>query len=327
MAIIDKKGGIHGTAGSVVYRTYRGMNLVQGRPGKRKQTATSIRSACEFGLGSSAARMIRTAFSPLYQGKNDGTMVNRLTSAVSKSIGASGKERGERDLHDGDVSFLNGFSFNAKSPLFQYLQIRPEVSLSPQGQLTIKLPSMKQNKELLNPFGSQACRFRLRFLLVAINFKEDFYEYVDLKTVTIDGSERLPGQELIFEGEWPKGCMLLLGALLEYQGYNLLDECYETLNSKNFCPCEIITAIPARDEAEEGYAKQRYEQLPRETRHKQMKFYKNYEGPLMHWKVDKLGGKGRTGARPPFLGDFDTGARSSDEELDNLKGTRTSFPE
>ncbi|TQM52121.1 hypothetical protein BDE36_3923 [Arcticibacter tournemirensis] len=41
MAVIDSKGGIHGTAGSVVYRSYGGMNIVQSRPRRFKQTEAS----------------------------------------------------------------------------------------------------------------------------------------------------------------------------------------------------------------------------------------------------------------------------------------------
>ncbi|WP_374165915.1 hypothetical protein [Arcticibacter sp. MXS-1] len=211
MAIIDKNGGIHGSAGSVVYRTYRGRNVLQSKPKRKKQTPASIRSACEFGLASSSARIIRQAFHPLHRDLHDGAMVNRLTSAVSRSIRASSKERGERDLHDGDLSFLEGFSFNAASGLFPSLQVKPRVSLTEQGQVKVSLPSLGVDSELLDRFY-EAGRFRIRFVLVAFNFREEFYEYVDVKDVVLSRLSPLPAQELLFDGEWPQGCLLLLGA-------------------------------------------------------------------------------------------------------------------
>ena len=45
MAKVNSKGMVSGTAGSVVYRNYRGMNIIQGKPRKFKQTEGSIRAA------------------------------------------------------------------------------------------------------------------------------------------------------------------------------------------------------------------------------------------------------------------------------------------
>ncbi|PRY51416.1 hypothetical protein B0I27_1071, partial [Arcticibacter pallidicorallinus] len=41
MAKVDKKGIVRGTAGSVVYRGYREMNIIQGKPRKFEQTSAS----------------------------------------------------------------------------------------------------------------------------------------------------------------------------------------------------------------------------------------------------------------------------------------------
>ena len=109
MAIIDKKGALHGSVSNIVYRTWRDLNVVQTKPSRVKQTLSSKEAGLEFGLCSSTARVMREAFCWAYKGC-DGGMVNRFTSAVRKSVLASPKKRGERDIHAADLSFLKVFS-------------------------------------------------------------------------------------------------------------------------------------------------------------------------------------------------------------------------
>ncbi|WP_170827295.1 hypothetical protein [Arcticibacter eurypsychrophilus] len=47
MATIDNKRMVHGTAGSVIYREYRGKNIIQGKAKAFKQPEKTIRSATE----------------------------------------------------------------------------------------------------------------------------------------------------------------------------------------------------------------------------------------------------------------------------------------
>lgn len=84
MAKIDKKGIVRGTAGSVIYRGYRDMNIIQGKPKKFKQTAESRKASTEFGLSSTIAAVIRHAFQPAYIHR-DGEAVSRCTRVVYRS--------------------------------------------------------------------------------------------------------------------------------------------------------------------------------------------------------------------------------------------------
>ncbi|MGV3705343.1 MAG: hypothetical protein ACO1NU_08185, partial [Arcticibacter sp.] len=88
MAKVDNKGMVHGTAGSVVYRRYRNMNIIQGKPRKFKQTTESIRAATEFGLSSTTAAVIRQAFQPAYVHR-DGQAASRSTQLVYWGIRGS----------------------------------------------------------------------------------------------------------------------------------------------------------------------------------------------------------------------------------------------
>ncbi|RXF67442.1 hypothetical protein [Arcticibacter tournemirensis] len=260
MAIIDSKGGIHGTAGSVVYRSYRGMNIVQGRPRRFKQAQASQEAAGEFGLISQASKILREAFRPFYHHFYDGGMVNRMTAAVSRSIrGSRSRERGDRDLHDGELSFLEGLEFNEDSKFSQVLQIKPQVKRNEKGQVSISLPEIDPRRDFVTPFKEhyRVTGYRLSFVLVAFNFREEFYEYIGEKKISMGLGTLTKAQELVFEGEVPEGCLLLVLGMLECTDTNVYKNEQEPLNSRKFNPVSLIAAFQSEDEAEEGYGESR----------------------------------------------------------------------
>ncbi|WP_374165916.1 hypothetical protein [Arcticibacter sp. MXS-1] len=118
------------------------------------------------------------------------------------------------------------------------------------------------------------------------------------------------------------------GSPLEYLSYNRLDKTYGSINSKAFSPCEIIAAIPARDEAGQGYGRQRYEKLREAGPQVLLSFFSDYPGRKMREKVEKLMGEGRL--RLPWnRTSTDSGGeqRSQEDDWVDLKGKRTSFKE
>ncbi|KAA8483380.1 hypothetical protein BDE36_2695 [Arcticibacter tournemirensis] len=260
MAVIDSKGGIHGTAGSVVYRSYRGMNIVQGRPRRFKQTQASQEAAGEFGLISQASKILREAFRPFYHHFYDGGMVNRMTAAVSRSIrGSRSRERGDRDLHDGELSFLEGLEFNEDSKFSQALQIKPQVKRNEKGQVSISLPEIDPRRDFVTPFKGhyRVTGYRLSFVLAGFNFREEFYEYIGEKKISMGPGTPTKAQELVFEQEVPKGCLLLVLGMLECTDTNVYKNEQEPLNSKDFNPVSLIGAFHSEDEAQEGYGESR----------------------------------------------------------------------
>ncbi|EOR93954.1 hypothetical protein ADIARSV_2788 [Arcticibacter svalbardensis MN12-7] len=242
MASIDNKGMVHGTAGSVIYREYRGKNIIQGKAKVFKQTDKTKRSATEFGLSSSAAAVIRTAFEPAYFFK-DGTAAYRSTQMVYRSIlnNVSG-ENGKRDLHDGDLSFLQGLDFNANSKLNEVLQMSHSVSKSTEGLVSVTLGSLKTQTDIKRPKGVSGAyiKHRIRIMLVAFNFREEYYENLGYQDIDIEGYQTLEEQVITFTEAVPEDCLVLVSMSLIL--YSTIAQTNESilLNSKGFSPCAII---------------------------------------------------------------------------------------
>src|SRR5689334_8977668 len=72
----------------------------------------------EFGRGSRASKLLRSAFRPLLPSIPDERMVSRLNGQMIYVLKADTKNiRGMRTVSDGNAALLNGFEFNEKGKL------------------------------------------------------------------------------------------------------------------------------------------------------------------------------------------------------------------
>ena len=253
MATLDNQGRVHGTAGSVIFREYRGKNIIQGKAKAFMQTEKTIRSATEFGLSSSAAAVIRTAFEPAYFFK-DGTAAYRSTQTVYRSIlnNVSG-EKGKRDLHDGNLDFLNGLDFNANSKLHEVMQMSHLVSKSEEGLVSVTLGSLNTQTGIKRPENASGAymKHRIRLMLVAFNFREEYYENLGFRDLDLEGYQITEEQVITFEEKVPDDCLALVSmSLMLYSSVSHTNESI-LLNSKTFSPCMIIGAF--QSERPSGY--------------------------------------------------------------------------
>jgi len=249
MAIIDHKGAVRGTAGSVVYRTYRNKNIIQGKPRKFKQTPESIRASTEFGLSSSAAAVIRRGFEPAFIFR-DGEAVARTTKQVYRALLSSPAATcGERDLHDADLQQLVGMDFNGKSKLAEVLQVSYELKRDEEGNILVNLGSFHPAKDVRKTAGypKSASRYRIRLMAVAFDFRKEYLEYLDMQDVDFKKHQEEPEQTIRLRAQADPGCMVLVSmSLLMYEEMGQTKE-YVLLNNKEFSPAAIIAAYPAEE--------------------------------------------------------------------------------
>lgn len=247
MARIDHKGRIRGTAGAVVYRMYRGKNIVQGKPRKIRQTGGSIRASTEFGLSSSAAAVIRRAFEPAYIHR-DGEAVSRSTRQVYRSLRNSlTGSIGQRDLHDANLQDLVGMDFNGSSPLSEVLQVSHSVRRDEEGNLEVSLGRFNPGEDVKKAAGypPRASRYRIRLMAVAFDFRQEYLEYLDIKDLDVSRTAVMEAQTITLNAQADPGCIVMLSmSLLMYDQVSHTCE-YVLLNNKGFSPCAIIAAYQA----------------------------------------------------------------------------------
>ncbi|WP_374165594.1 hypothetical protein [Arcticibacter sp. MXS-1] len=240
MAIVDKKGGLHGTVAHVVYRTVGDLQVVQSRPRRFKQTLATRESGVEFGLGSNTACIIRNVMESAYHSVDRG-MGNRLTATVLKCIRSSKEKfRGERDIHDGNPSFLKGFQFNANSPLSEVLEVRPVVSTTPEGKVQIRIPAFDSHRQLHNA-PAQCSNYTLRLLATAFHFRSEYSEYLDYHDIEFARGSYLEEQVWTLDKELPAGCLVLLSVSLFALNRTRLSTM--VVNTPEWSPAEVVEAI------------------------------------------------------------------------------------
>jgi len=292
MASIDKKGMVHGTAGSVIYREYRGKNIIQGKAKTFKQTEKTIRSATEFGLSSSAAAVIRSAFEPAYLFK-DGTAAYRSTQQVYRSIlnNVSG-EKGKRNLHDGNLSILEGMDFNANSKLQDVLQISHSVSKSTEGLVSVILGTLNTQTDVKRPKSQSGAyiKHRIRLMLIAFNFREEYYENLGFRDIDVEGYQSLEEQTITFNEAVPRDCLAMVSMSLML--YSRLSHTNESilLNSAAFSPCAIISTFQSERPSEHPINEVNTQPSDYPSREKKIEVM-FYKGNLLLLGLDKRIGK------------------------------------
>jgi hypothetical protein len=252
MAKVDNKGMVRGTAGSVVYRGYRGMNIIQGKPRKFKQTSKTVRASTEFGLSSTTAAVIRNAFQPacIYR---DGEAVSRSTQLVYRGIrGSLSGSVGQRDLHDADLDSIIGMDFNIKSRMSEVLKVSQRVERDEQGRISVLMGALNAKTDLRVPqsISKAVSKYRIRFNLIGFNFRKEYYEYLEVKDVELSKHGQLEAQEIRFETQPEADQLLMLSVSLLAYSETRMEEGYVLLNSKEFSPCSIIAAYAAEEPGE-----------------------------------------------------------------------------
>lgn len=247
MAIIDKKGFIRGRIGNTVYRKVGDTNIIQSRPARVRQTAATKESALEFGLASSTAKVLRHMFAGLSH-YADGGMINRLNNTVLNAIrNGNGATRGQRDLHQGDLSLLTGFQFNRNSPLDETLLVMPDVLLEEDGSVKIMMPAINSG-ELCWLADANSCS--LRFTVMAVDFRKQYHQLLGHHEVEMQKTKTLERMEWTAPERAEKGSIILVALSVVFHTPDGIRHDGIMLNDKSFYPAAIVAALHAPEMAD-----------------------------------------------------------------------------
>lgn len=245
MGIQQKNGMIYGKVGSVIYRRWRGLNIVQGLPRKVQQSVPTQAAAAEFGLASSSSADLRNFLCPLYK-QDDVRMKNRLTRQVLRAIQNSpGRERLDRDLHDADLSHLQNFQFNDACSLQEALGVNPCVEMNNNGMTSVFIPALTASGIRYNGDRSGGFTYRLRIVAVGLDFRRRQMEVLEKVDIELRGD--LSATNIPLCGPQACGRIVLVGmALYAEQRYG---EDVLLLNSRSWSPAAILGMMHVSEES------------------------------------------------------------------------------
>lgn len=244
MARIDKNGGLRGSVGNVSYRISNGQNILQSRPGKgnTKVHEVSLENNNEFFLASNRARIIREILSPVIRGYYDGAMINRLNSAVVKTIRSNDAlPVGYRDIQDGKLSLLQGFEFNEHSLFSDHCKVDFETEVTSAG-LKLTIPAFVPLEKMAFPFDASHCTMKV--LVSTLDLSSKRFSYCCMKELLIPASNKLiPTVEWHLNENFPMQGLMLVTVSLNYSEKCLGE--MVSLNRPKLNPCQLLTVFHA----------------------------------------------------------------------------------
>ncbi len=230
---------IKGVLGDAILKTYGNMQILQARPvkGNSRRTEGMDKSSSLFGVASNIACEFRTGVSKLVTQFYDGTMIFRLNTEVAHSLRyTNNPETGSFNLVADSFSRLEGFDFNAKSPLVNTLVSLPQVEIG-EHSLTVSLPALEIPKNLKFPKDTKSCRMLIGRSLTDLTNKKrkiDFvtFDVLNKKGITVPQS---------WEFETEPGCVCIVVISLQFIQSSLAGE--TVINNKTFNPATILKAV------------------------------------------------------------------------------------
>lgn len=238
MAILDNNG-LTGLLGELVIRRFKaGKKIVQTSPRQYKQTKNTKEASKLFGYGSSLASEIRHQLASVTNKFHDPGMVNRFSSPVRAVLThCYDKQAKVYTFEEGSFSRLAGFEFNVKSPLINFLWVKPVLVLDAR-TLKITIPEFKIPSQFTFPGRTNTCKVTISVSQINLNqglTKQPFYYTFEIDSYTED----YPTRDILFEVD--NECLCVAGIGLTY--YTRTDGVTASYNSKSFNPANIIAAI------------------------------------------------------------------------------------
>ncbi|MCW3074295.1 MAG: hypothetical protein JWP69_1364 [Flaviaesturariibacter sp.] len=128
-------------------------------------------NGAEFGRAGKAGKLLRHAFRAVLQNASDARMVGRLTKDMVRVIQADATNaRGLRNVIDGEAELLEGFEFNADSPLNTTVYAPIVTSINRvTGAISVSLDSFVPANMIAAPSGTT--HYRLTAMAAAIDFE------------------------------------------------------------------------------------------------------------------------------------------------------------
>jgi len=233
MAIYDGKN-FKGSIGNVSFRKNGAVTVVQQNPGKGnvKQTAATKRTASRFGeIISPLAKHIRIAFREPVMGFYDGSMVNRMNSAISIIINQHLVSPDSYQFNEQSFSRLNDFDFNLNSLLNRYLLIKPSLNVT-NSSIKIELAKFDVSTNVKFPKLFNDCQIQFTIGMFCLRNGLWITKKMDLDPI-VKGQGMSRAQT--FECNLQSGILYIAVVSLVYTTWN-----NNRANHKTFHPCGII---------------------------------------------------------------------------------------
>lgn len=225
-----------------VYFRRNGKNFARTAPEHVQLSENSKKSSKEFGRASSAASLVRQAFSFIVNPIADKAFSQRLRSCFVKVISSAySKPNGEREVTDGDLALLKGFQFNRYTRLWNIFSIEPLVEINPETGISITVPGFRLAGTVNAPPGAVTLVIQLCCCACDFPAKNGLLARADDLQINLD-KPFFPGGTISFPGEATDSKVLLVAT-----GAYFLNSAGMLTANRNWMAGSIIEAGMVRE--------------------------------------------------------------------------------
>lgn len=141
MARIDKDGVLRGKIGDLVYRNYRGKQIVQRVADDTKKSENVKKNNTTFGYASSKESAIRKFFIDTLNLQNDGNLHNRHRKILYELLIHNLDKKNDKKLLDGNPKQYIGLNFNINSTWENFMPYYISI-IQIENKLRIEIPTL-----------------------------------------------------------------------------------------------------------------------------------------------------------------------------------------
>lgn len=245
MAKVDSKGNMRGIIGAVSTRVLHGVNIVQSRGTKPKQTINTKKAATAFGYVSRHCKTIRLAIGEMLYKNHDANFSRRLTGTMLKLFNKNTQiPVDQRTFLNTSLQGVVGFDLNANSPFTSFCTL-PLLAQTVDGHKTVlKLDAFLASDYFI--FPAHTSEVKLEFTLIHLAFPTGGYAPTETFSIHFTQHERVSAQ--IWETSLPSTANFTL-MIAELNYFKIVNKHKKiSVNNKDFHPSCIVYLDNGLDE-------------------------------------------------------------------------------
>jgi hypothetical protein len=243
---------IKGQVNNMVYREYRGEQIIQSSPKIKKKNRTdgTKKAAKVFGKATKLAAEIRLGLDNTTIRLYDGRMIYRLCKEVLHCLNSvKDSETQTFNLKEDSFRSLVGFEFNIDSPFKSNLLVSPTITVLG-STLKVSIPDLNVPIELKFPDNRiHHCRIMIENTLIDFANRISYSPLPQLLTIPNAYKPTVVAGQTV-EFEVAPGCLCITAITLQYINPSFAGDVI--LNTKAFNPAAIVHAFIAEGTAEPG---------------------------------------------------------------------------
>ncbi|HTN19512.1 MAG TPA: hypothetical protein VL125_03510 [Pelobium sp.] len=168
----------------------------RAKPASYQPTAESQKSGAEFGAGSKATALLKSAFSPLILRSFKFTLHNRLAGKLRQIIRTGPvANKGQRAVFDGNLSLLKGFQLHPRVGFFNLCAVNFSSQITA-SQIHLRIPAFSWTNSIKAPKTADRVKIGLCCVFADFNAGSDGagnFESINVDHLTVEKDQNFPG--------------------------------------------------------------------------------------------------------------------------------------